>query len=332
MSSLPSCLGVLGVMRVLGALGLSASLLVGCALQVGADGLQGDDASAAPDDDAADASPPRDSAGAGDSARGDSHAPPVDAPRETASGDAPRADAGPADVASPDDAPATSGCPDWRCTTAGCTDLVAFPGSYDPASAEARAAGYYLATDPRYTYLRRDLGLVVRHAACEVAARFPGTAPLGLQDMSQVDGMTPGTDVGAPRHPTTTHKGSDIDISYYQTDGDNDVQIICGDGSDTNGNGTPGRFNDGYFCTVDTNIVDWDREVWLFAKLADTPLVRVFGVDQTLPGHFTSGADDLLSKGLIDGPTHDRMSILGYGASGGWQFHHHHTHMSYKRP
>ena len=231
----------------------------------------------------------------------------------------------------PIDSAPTSTCPDWHCTT-GCADLVAMPGSFDPASAQAKKDGYYIGTLKKYSYLRKHITLAIAWSACEVMRRSPGTAPLAIQDMSQVDGKTPGTDVGAPRHPTTTHTGSDVDISYYQTDGDNDIQIVCGDGSDTNGNGTPGRYNDGYFCTTDKNIVDWDREVWFFAKMADTPLVRVFGIDQTMPAKFTSGADALQKSGAIDAAVKGRMTILGYGASGGWQFHHHHTHMSYSLP
>jgi hypothetical protein len=209
---------------------------------------------------------------------------------------------------------------------------VAMPGSFDPASAQAKKDGYYIGTLKKYAYLRKHVTLAIAWSACEVARRHPGTTPLAIQDMSQADGKTPGTDVGAPRHPTTTHTGSDVDISYYQTDGANDVQIVCGDGSDTNANGRPGKYNDGYFCTTETNIVDWTREVWFFAKMADTPLMRVFGIDQTMPAKFTAGADALLKSGAIDAAVKERMTILGYGASGGWQYHHHHTHMSYNLP
>ena len=236
-----------------------------------------------------------------------------------------------ATVDAPVDSTPTSTCPDWHCTT-GCADIIAMPGSYDATSAQAKKDGYYIGTLKKYAFLRRHITLAIAWSACEVTRRHPGTTPLALQDMTQADGMTPGTDVGAPRHMTTTHTGNDVDISYYQTDGANDIQIVCGDGSDTNGNGTPGRYNDGYFCTTDANIVDWEREVWFFAKMADSPLVRVFGIDQTMPAKFTAGADTLLKSGAIDAAAHGRMSILGYGAAGGWQYHHHHTHMSYVLP
>lgn len=223
-------------------------------------------------------------------------------------------------------------CPDWRCTGTDCTALVMLEGDTDPSSAESIRRGYYVDTRTRYTWLRRDLVLVLQHATCEVARRFPGTAPLGIQDLSQMDGLTPGTDVGDPRHPTTTHRGSDLDLSYYQTDGDNDGHIVCGDGSDTNGNGTRGRWNDGYFCTTETNIVDWPREAYFFAMLASTPLVRIFGIDTTFVDDLREELDRQHDLGWITDAQHERANDLGWGSAGGWQFHHHHSHMSFVRP
>lgn len=226
----------------------------------------------------------------------------------------------------------SSDCPTWVCTGPDCTDIVQMPGSYDHDSAEAIAAGYFIDTRPQYAWLRKDLTMLLRYAACEVARRFPGTNPIGIMDLSQADGYTPGTDVGDPRHPTTTHRGSDMDLAYYQTDGINDGQIVCGDGSDTNGNGRPGRYNDGYFCTTEDNIVDWPREAYWFAMLASTPLVRVFGIDRTMPDDFRAELRRQHDLGWIADDQYERALELGYGASGGWQFHHHHTHMSYTRP
>ncbi len=225
------------------------------------------------------------------------------------------------------------GCPDWRCA-GGCSELVAMPGSQDPSSAEAMAAGYYIATERRYAFLRRDLTLLLQYAACEVAKRFGGTQPVGISDMSQADGLTPGTVECGPecaRHPTSTHRGDDIDVAYFQTDGMNDPQIICGDGSDNNNNGRVGRHNDGYFCTTQANIIDWPRQLWWFAKLAESPLVRVTGIDQTLTDDFQKGARQLYEQGEVTNAVYGRMLALGAGNEGGWAFHHHHTHHSYNR-
>jgi hypothetical protein len=238
----------------------------------------------------------------------------------------------PATPPPPPPPPGSDTCPAWECSGTSCTDLIMLPGSSDPDSAEARAAGYFIDTHARYTYLRRDLIRVLQYAACRVAQRFPGTNPIGISDLSQSDGRTPGLDVGDARHPTTTHRGNDLDLAYYQTDGLNDTQIVCGDGSDRNGNGRPGTYNDGYFCTTERNIVDWPRQAFFFAVLAVTPLVRVFGVDTTFVDDFRDHLGALRDAGEIDEATHDRATNLGYGSSGGWQFHHHHSHMSYTRP
>ena len=53
------------------------------------------------------------------------------------------------------------------------------------------------------------------------------------------------------------------------------------------------------------------------------------GVDQTLPDQFLAEADKQLQAGLIPQWAYDRIeSGLGYGEAGGWQFHHHHIHLS----
>ena len=128
------------------------------------------------------------------------------------------------------------------------------------------------------------------------------------------NGLTPGSDTGRLRHPETTHRGDDIDTAYYQTDGDNNAQIICGDGSDTNANGVPGRYNDGYFCTTEENIVNIEQQIAFFDLLDMCGFLRVAGIDETL-------ADDL-------GPS---TASMGWGSEGGWAFHHHHTHISFGR-
>jgi hypothetical protein len=223
----------------------------------------------------------------------------------------------------------TSGCGNWRCTGSNCQDIIAMPGSRNPTSAEARADGYYVAHEARYSYLRRDLTMLIQWAACEVRAANPGVAPLGLGDLSQADGFTPGVDDGRPRHMESTHRGNDMDIAYYQTDGANNLQIICGDGSDTNGNGPGGRYNDGEFCTTNTNIVDFSQTALFMALMAVNPDFRVVGVDETLPARLVGEFNELRSAGTITSAQRDRLRNLGYGADGYWQFHHHHLHFSY---
>jgi len=230
----------------------------------------------------------------------------------------------------------TSGCPTWMCTGPTCSDIIAMPGSTSATTTEAMLDGYYVSHEPRYSFLRRDLTMLVQYAACEVANRYPGTRPLATGDLTQADGMTPGSDTGDLRHPAGTHTGGDMDLAYYQNDSDpnlrNDLQIICGDGTDTNYNGRPGVYNDGYFCTTDMNIVDWPRQAYFFAMMASTPLVRVFGVDETIADDFEREINALYTAGEITSAQATQALYLGYGADGGWAFHHHHTHMSFDWP
>ena len=223
---------------------------------------------------------------------------------------------------------ASTGCPDWQCEGETCNDIVEVPGSVQAVSASSILGGYYIA-HPRYRYLRRDLAQLVAYATCMVATRFPGTQPLGLLDLSQRDGHTPGTDVGELRHPETTHEGSDLDVSYYATNGINNGRIMCGNGTDTNENGVAGTYNDGYRCTTEANVVDWPREAYFFAMMATSPSVRVFGVDETFADDFETELGRQLTDGMITQEQHDRALMLGTGSADGWDFHMHHSHMSY---
>jgi hypothetical protein len=136
--------------------------------------------------------------------------------------------------------------------------------------------------------------------------------------------------VGSPRHPTTTHvRGNDVDVAYYQTDGASNYQIICGPGTDTNGNGSGGTYNDGQFCTTNSNVVDIPRQTWFLAKLAESPSFRVVGIDQTLVTAIRAEALRLYNAGDIGAAQYRRITDgLGYGSAGGWQYHHHHIHLS----
>ncbi len=222
------------------------------------------------------------------------------------------------------------GCGDWQCDLgAACDEIVAFPGPSEPTDPDAVALGYFIDTHRDYAFLRRDLVMLTQWATCQMRERFPGIAPLGLADLTQANGRIPGTDVGDARHPDGTHDGSDLDIAYYQTDGVNDAQIICGDGSDRNENGTRGQFNDGRFCTTEQNIVDLEQQVYFMALMAYHGGWRIVGVDTTVADDIEREVDRLWSLDIISGTVRDRLGSLGYGSAGGWAFHHHHIHVSY---
>ena len=189
--------------------------------------------------------------------------------------------------------------------------------------------GYLLETYSKYRWARREVIMYLRYALYEVQQQFPGTNPLGIIDISQRDGLTPGMDTCNLRHPERTHsQGGNIDVAYYQTGSDNSARIICDadDGS-----------NDGYYCdpsAVDTHIVDLQRTTYFLAKLACSPdcnnsRFRVAGVDHIIGPLIEEAALQLKDDGIISEDEYNNLSnMLAYGE--GWPFHHHHIHLSFK--
>lgn len=187
-------------------------------------------------------------------------------------------------------------------------------------------AGYRSETYSNYRFARRELIMLVRHALSRTLSAFPGTAPLSLLDTCQIDGITPGYDVGSPRHPESTHdQGGNIDIAYFQRDGANDGEIICGDGSE---------HADGY-CSptaAQKHIVDLERQAFFMAQLFASPRTRVVGVDRVIAPLLADAAAAL--HALPEGDPRKISSAdlagfehrMAYGE--GWPYHHHHIHLS----
>jgi hypothetical protein len=99
-----------------------------------------------------------------------------------------------------------------RCA-ADCGRLIQMPLPNDPAEDGYDVDG---GTHFRYWFGRRDLVMMVRHAAHERARA--GHAPFFPYDFSQWDGQTPGADVGSLRH-ASHQRGKDVDLSLYGQDG-----------------------------------------------------------------------------------------------------------------
>jgi hypothetical protein len=95
-----------------------------------------------------------------------------------------------------------------------------------PLTIDANVDGYAHTSSTvfRYQYGRRDMVMFVRHAGH--AMRAAGLAPFVPEDLSQWDGMTPGTDVGAPRH-ASHQRGKDGDFSLYGLDGQAIWRSFC---------------------------------------------------------------------------------------------------------
>ncbi len=185
---------------------------------------------------------------------------------------------------------------------------------------------YMWDTFSNYRFARRELIVLVRHALAETAKAFPDTKPLGLIDTCQIDGITPGYDVGDPRHPESTHdQGGNQDLAYFQTDGDNSAEIICGDGS---------QHADGFCSAAATqkHKVDLPRQAFFMGKLMASPRTRVIGVDQIIAPLIVAAAKEL-NKLPSDDPkfmTSAQLAAfnnkMAYGS--GWPYHHHHIHLS----
>lgn len=96
---------------------------------------------------------------------------------------------------------------------ADCERLLQLPVANDPL---VDGYDWRPTTVFRYQFGRRDLVMLLRYAGRQMA--LEGRAPIIPEDLSQWDGQTPGTDVGAPRH-ASHDGGKDVDVSLYGSDG-----------------------------------------------------------------------------------------------------------------
>jgi hypothetical protein len=180
--------------------------------------------------------------------------------------------------------------------------------------------GLRLQMPANYRWVRLELLMLVRHALRQTQLRFQDTRPLGVGDICQRDTITPGFDIGAPRHPATSHdQGGNIDLAYFNTlaaQGTipfSQVRIVC----DANG-----ASNDGFFCNpgaASTHVVDLPRQVYFMAQLFASPRLRVIGVDQVIGPLLRAEADAQLAAGAITQAQRDAFyNKLGFGQ--GWEF------------
>jgi hypothetical protein len=99
---------------------------------------------------------------------------------------------------------------------ADCARLLQLPLPRGAGSGSGSGDGYSLSGAIfRYQFGRRDLLQLLRSAGRRVVAQ--GRRPFQVADLSQWDGQTPGTDVGAPRH-ASHQRGKDVDLALYGAD------------------------------------------------------------------------------------------------------------------
>ena len=192
-----------------------------------------------------------------------------------------------------------------------CNRIMQFP------AAVSESQGYLVSHEQHYSNLRREMAYLIQWATAEVMEVFPGTKPLGLLDMGQSDGDTPGRMDGRLRHPEGTHiNGNDLDIAYYQTGADNLGRPVCG--------------NDGYNCTGPATILDAERTAYFMALLTRSPNIRVIGVDTVVAEDVFDAAEDLQDEGLLSATDVSNLERYTAYSTEGWPFHHHHMHVSWQ--
>jgi hypothetical protein len=214
-------------------------------------------------------------------------------------------------------------------TPAHCIELVAFepvtgPG-YDNYPINGETA------DNQYrSYARRELVMLVKYASavvdCKAKDWTPGNGkPVGLGDMSERDGATPGTSIGEPAHPQGTHVlGRDMDIAYYQLSGDdNHLREVCPHTS---------FGKDAYRCTGDPDNLDLRRTALFIGTFLTSDRVRVIGVDGRIAPLLIPTIEKLCGDGVLPALSCERTEMIAsetVNRGWGWYyFHHHHFHVS----
>jgi hypothetical protein len=180
---------------------------------------------------------------------------------------------------------------------------------------------YQFETVSSYKWVRRETIMLIRQTLAETQAAYPYTQPVSIIDACQEDGVTPGYNIGEPRHCRTCHdEGGSIDVAFFATDGNNGTKTICGpDGTNVTA--------DGMQCTTAAaaeHIVDLERQAFFMARLFDHPRVRVIGIDPVIAEVLLEHAAGMHDQGIISDE-----GWLGLNMQFGlWPTHHHHIHVS----
>jgi len=195
--------------------------------------------------------------------------------------------------------------------------------SYDdyPINGETASSQYR-------SYLRRDLKMLLEYATARTLCKTAGWdsgigGALGLGDMSEVDGAIPGTAIGRPGHPATTHvNGYDIDLAYYQIGTpDNKLRPVC---THTVGD------TDVNHCTAEPELLDVWRTAMFLGTVFESSRVSAIGVDGRVGPPVRAAIDELCATGWLSEYACSHIALAyevtdeGYGW---YRFHHHHAHI-----
>ena len=166
-----------------------------------------------------------------------------------------------------------------------CARLIQMPLPNDPT-----VDGYDIdgGTHFRYWFGRRDLVMMVRHAARERARA--GHAPFYPYDFSQWNGLTPGSDTGSLRH-ASHQRGKDVDISLYGMDGVAPWRSYC----------TTHYTSDGRECVAGTRRnFDGRTNALMFASHLVSDRVTMSFLDRELIPALREGARAAADAGQLD--------------------------------
>ena len=215
--------------------------------------------------------------------------------------------------------PQADALPPRDCTER-CDDLVWFSPARGPGYEEVPENDDEVALPSSMSYARRDLAMALKYATAKVQRETGGHA-LGLGDMSDRDGATPGMAYGEPRHPRHTHvAGRDADVAYYQRGTpDNHPRPICP-------HVTGGV--EQWHCTAPPTILDARRTAMFIGFMFESTHVRIIGVDGAAAPPILRALKRACADGTIEPDACARVR-LGYETSdtGRLWFYGHHNHM-----
>jgi hypothetical protein len=191
-----------------------------------------------------------------------------------------------------------------------CARLLQLPLPIDPSIDGYSVDGSIL----RYQYGRRDLVMFVRYAGQRVTSL--AMSPFLVGDLSQWNGLTPGTDTGYLRHGSHD-RGKDVDLALYGTDGRAVWRSFCE---------TVALPEGGREC-VDGTVRGYDEvaNAIFFGALFESGRVSQSFLDRELIPPTIDGAEEAAAIGLVS------SSVLPLYSSGRqlqhWRNHHNHIHV-----
>lgn len=187
-------------------------------------------------------------------------------------------------------------------------------------------------------WARREMAMAIRHAIHVVQQAYPGTTPLGIGEISMIDGTTPAG------HPNGTHfYGANVDLAYYIREdaqrqwGNITYRPICSDQpnlrdwSRVDTDGSTGNYGECVPGSEDTHIVDIPRTALLLATMCDTGRVRVFGVDTSIAAQLKTEYGRLRDEEIISEKAYTACMRAQASADddGSWVWHFNHSHVSF---